>query len=82
MLKKITAIALSVFLSVGATACSSNKNNESDKQKTDSFIQKDADAKDNEKQETLFVYSGAGLKKPMDEIAQKFGKENNVKIEC
>lgn len=35
---------------------------------------------DNEK-ETLLVYSGAGLKKPMDEIAELFEEQENVRIE-
>lgn len=79
--KKLLILAMSCALVLNFTACSPNKNTGSDKQKTESATQKDTNTKDNEKQETLFVYSGAGLKKPMDEIAQKFGKENNVKIE-
>jgi molybdate transport system substrate-binding protein len=81
MIKKISVIALALFISIGATACNSKGEDPNDKAKTETSTNKEANTKDKEKQETLFVYSGAGLKKPMDEIAQKFGDENNVKIE-
>lgn len=32
-------------------------------------------------QKSLIVYSGAGLKKPMTDLAKEFEKENNIKIE-
>jgi len=30
----------------------------------------------------LYIYSGAGMQKPMDEISKKFGHENGVKVIC
>lgn len=80
MLKKISVLAISAFLLLGAVGCSTNDNINADK-KEEVTASSEKDNKDKESKETLFVYSGAGLKKPMDEIAQKFGEENNVKIE-
>lgn len=79
MLKKISILTLALLISIGITACNSKENKVNDKSSAKATSTNDS--KDKEKEETLFVYSGAGLKKPMDEIAQKFEKENNVKIE-
>ena len=49
-----------------------------------SFVGCTAKNDDKQKEETkksLVVYSGAGLKKPMEEIAKEFEKENGVTIE-
>ena len=37
--------------------------------------------KSNEEKKSLFVYCGAGLNKPMEEIGQSFEKKYGVKIE-
>lgn len=76
MFKKLSVLALAMIISLSITACNSKKNKANDESNT-----KVTTADDSKEKETLFVYSGAGLKKPMDEIAQKFEKENNVKVE-
>ncbi|UWD50443.1 molybdate ABC transporter substrate-binding protein [Clostridioides difficile] len=77
MLKKISILTLALLISIGITSCNSKENKVNDK--SNAKVTSTNDSKD--KEETLFVYSGAGLKKPMEEIAQKFKNENNVKIE-
>ncbi|HCQ5725614.1 TPA: molybdate ABC transporter substrate-binding protein [Clostridioides difficile] len=76
MFKKLSVLALAMIISLSITACNSKENKANDKSNT-----KVTTADDSKEKETLFVYSGAGLKKPMDEIAKKFEKENNVKVE-
>ncbi|HBF0310434.1 TPA: molybdate ABC transporter substrate-binding protein [Clostridioides difficile] len=76
MFKKLSVLALAMIISLSITACNSKENKANDESNT-----KVITADDSKEKETLFVYSGAGLKKPMDEIAKKFEKENNIKVE-
>ena len=72
-IRKKMALALSVLVIVGAFSGCGNK---------DTKVQEDKPKVEEKKEEnTLLVYSGAGLKKPMEEIAKIFEKDNNVKIE-
>lgn len=54
-----------MIISLSITACNSKENKANDESNT-----KVTTADDSKEKETLFVYSGAGLKKPMDEIAK------------
>lgn len=63
----VLSICIAVFSFVGCTA------------KKDSVQDKQSNKEESKK--SLLVYSGAGLKKPMEEIAKEFEKENAVKIE-
>ncbi|WP_061321258.1 molybdate ABC transporter substrate-binding protein [Clostridium botulinum] len=68
-IKKISSIFIvfSLFASI-LVGCANSKSTEAVK-------------KEETKVESLVVFSGAGLKKPMEEIGKMFEKENNIKIE-
>lgn len=74
MFKKSPIIisVLLTFLLACVTGCGGN---------TDSAANKDDTPAPPEKQETLMVYCGAGLRTATDDIAQVFEDKNNVKIE-
>ncbi|NEZ46856.1 molybdate ABC transporter substrate-binding protein [Clostridium niameyense] len=63
-------VVFSLFATI-LVGCGSNKEEASTKEKSKEAV----------KQESLVVFSGAGLKKPMEEIKKEFEKENNVKVE-
>ncbi|MEW8956351.1 molybdate ABC transporter substrate-binding protein [Clostridium sp.] len=73
-IRKTVALALSAIMIMGVfVGCNNGK---------EAKVQEDKPKVEAKKEEkTLLVYSGAGLKKPMEEIAKIFEKDNNVKIE-
>lgn len=71
--KKILTVFMMISLLVfGLSSCSNaEKGKESSEPKKEEKVS----------EKSLIVYSGAGLKKPMEEIAKEFEKDNNVKIQ-
>lgn len=70
----LVALILTIVVSFGFISCSSPKKTEDTKTESTTENQEKS-------QKSLVVYSGAGLKKPMEELAKTFEKENGVKIE-
>lgn len=75
--KKIICCFITLALLLSLAACSSNT---SEKDNNGAVTTDSTNTKESQTQ-TLLVYCGAGLKKPMTEIAGIFEKEHNVKIE-
>ena len=75
-MKKKIALLLVLVLVLFTSACS-NTNNEVDNNGSDEEVVADVPEED----VVLLVYSGAGLKKPMNEIAEVFEEESGIKIE-
>ncbi len=71
---RVIALMLTIVVSFGFMSCSSPEKTEGTKNEATTKNEEQA-------QKSLVVYSGAGLKKPMEELAKTFEKENNVKIE-
>ena len=85
MKKRLLALVLVLFLvlSVMAGCTGSNAEDTSGNQDSNDSEENTALVEENTENEgeTLIVYCGAGLRKPMDEIAQNYEEEFNVKIE-
>lgn len=75
-MKKKTAILLSIIMLLVIFSCNSNKDSKDTKNTTETL-----EKKTETKEKTIFVYSGAGLKKPVSEIGELFEKEYGVKVE-
>lgn len=76
--KSFVIIALLIgFILICAVGCGNNTANN----KVEPDTEQGVESNKSEKLETLHVYSGAGLRKAMDEIGQVFEENNNVKIE-
>lgn len=74
LIKKIICCSIALLLLLSLAACSS------DALKADT-TENESLSTDESQEKTLLVYCGAGLKKPMAEIAEIFEKEHNVKID-
>lgn len=73
--KKLALLCFVLLLTIFIVACNNTNetvNDGNSEQQTAGEVSKDI---------TLLVYSGAGLKKPMTEIAQVFEEETGIKIE-
>ncbi|MBC7075915.1 MAG: molybdate ABC transporter substrate-binding protein [Syntrophomonadaceae bacterium] len=68
----LIAVLLVIFAAVAVVGCSTT---------TTDNENKNGEAAVSESQESLMVYSGAGLRKPMDEIGKVFEEKYNVKVE-
>ncbi len=67
-------ILIIIILSMLFTCSCSNLNNENEENKN-------GEASNSDSGQTLMVYSGAGLRKPMDEIAEKFKEKYGVQVQ-
>ncbi|MDO5707231.1 MAG: molybdate ABC transporter substrate-binding protein [Andreesenia angusta] len=83
-MKRIIAIALLCLSTISVIGCEdANVNNDVEKKtETEQALKKETDDNGSEKESIeLTVFSGAGLKKPMEEIKSEFENENpNIKI--
>ena len=70
-IKKMLSVMIAICLvAFGIVGCSNKQDASTDSKQTNTKSEK-----------TLLVYSGAGLKKPMGQIAKDFEKEKGVKVE-
>ncbi len=74
--KKMLFIMLMVLAVIALSACGSSSEQPAEQ---NTQINQESEAK--EPVDSLLVYSGAGLRKPMDEIGQAFEEKFNVRIE-
>lgn len=72
LIKKICCFLTVCLMGLSFAACSGNSSGGADPA---------GQTKGNDSGETLFVYSGAGLKKPMDEIAEIYKENKNIMVE-
>jgi len=90
--KVLLSLIIIVVLVLALGGCSDQGNKEApleeggeeelkDKEDTSSSSQEDNEKNSSEVVETLTVFSGAGLRKPMDEIGQVFEEKYGIKIE-
>lgn len=75
-IKKTLAVLLSVFTILSLSACSSEA-----KKAPERTTEQQVETENTTEEQSLFVYCGAGLKKPMEKIAKLYEEENGVKIE-
>lgn len=75
--KKTLAAIISVLTIASLTACNSQQSEPQEANPEQQQTQEQTPASE----ETLLVYCGAGLKKPMEKIAKIYEEENGVKIE-
>lgn len=77
--KKLATLLLALIIMVSLVAC--GKSNEKAEEDPNQPIETTTSEKDKKSDVSLLVYSGAGLKKPMSEIAELFEEEHGIKIE-
>lgn len=83
-IKKLLIVTLMLALMLFTIAGCSNSEANNAGENTDgesSAVENTAKINSENKNETLIVYCGAGLRKPMDEIAQIYAEKFNVQIE-
>jgi molybdate transport system substrate-binding protein len=83
-IKKLLIVTLMLALMLFTIAGCSNSEANNSGENTDgesSAVENTAKINSENKNETLIVYCGAGLRKPMDEIAQIYAEKFNVQIE-
>ncbi|MEG1448807.1 MAG: molybdate ABC transporter substrate-binding protein [Oscillospiraceae bacterium] len=76
--KKITTVLISALMICALSACGNSQVDDAAQQPQQSQTQEN---QDDAQQQSLFVYCGAGLKKPMEKIAKLYEEKNGVKIE-
>lgn len=74
--KKTLALLLSVCTIVSFSACSNEA-----KKAPEEADETQVETNETTEEQSLFIYCGAGLKKPMEKIAKLYEEENGVKIE-
>lgn len=79
-MKKVISVLLVLVLVLATVACS-NTNKATDNNDKEQASEVDVSDEQENKDSVLLVYSGAGLKKPMTEIAEVYSEENGTKIE-
>ena len=75
--KKTLAVLISALTIASLVSCGTSPKETTDEKPEQQEITEQAPVKE----ETLFVYCGAGLKKPMEKIAKLYEEEKGVKIE-
>ncbi|MGJ0847101.1 molybdate ABC transporter substrate-binding protein [Tissierella praeacuta] len=80
-LKKIISLFLVLSLMIFTAACGKTEKTEDTLNANVSSQEEETNNNENKEEVVLLVYSGAGLKKPMTEIAKVFEEENGIKVE-